>query len=91
MSALIPAIINLIMSRRGGKGGGGGSSGGGGGREPKSQEERSRDYWRKQILGVANDEDDGGMMKPSQFQNALNDMSPATSPQDLLNRVRSSR
>lgn len=48
MSALIPALIGLLMSKRGGGGGGGG----GGSKKPeKSQEEKSDYYWTKQILG----------------------------------------
>lgn len=47
MSALIPAIIELIMSRRGGGGGGGR----GGGRPHKSPEEMMRDYMAKKAMG----------------------------------------
>lgn len=61
MSALIPAIISLILSRRGGGGGGGGGYGGGGrggsrgGRQPKSIEDVTDDHWRKQIYKGAMD------------------------------------
>lgn len=44
MSALIPAIIRLIMSRSRGGGGGGAP------REPMSQEEQSNRHWRSAIL-----------------------------------------
>lgn len=69
MSALIPAIISLILSRRGGGGGGGGGYGGGGrggyrgggyrggGRQPKSIEDVSNDHWRKQIYKGALEND----------------------------------
>lgn len=56
MSALIPALIDLLISRlrqRGGGGGGGGhASGGGGGREPKPQKspsQRDREYWDDEL------------------------------------------
>jgi hypothetical protein len=56
MSALIPAIISLILSRKGGGGGGGYGGGGGGGgygrgRKPeRSTEEKSDYYWTGEIM-----------------------------------------
>lgn len=52
MSALIPALIKLLMSRRGG-GGGGGS---GGGREPMSDAEKDKKYWNRELLDMQNDQ-----------------------------------
>lgn len=44
MSALIPAIIKLLMKGRGGGGGGGG------GAPQKSDQEKHQDYWNRELL-----------------------------------------
>lgn len=49
MSALIPALIDLLMSRmKGGKGGGGG--GGGEARAPMSDVEKDNKYWDRELM-----------------------------------------
>lgn len=51
MSALIPAIIKLLMKGRGGGGGGGG----GGGAPQKSDQEKHQDYWNRELLKMLAD------------------------------------
>jgi hypothetical protein len=52
MTALIPALINMLVSgiRRRGGGGGGGYGGGGGGRPEKSAADKDAEYWYKASL-----------------------------------------
>lgn len=50
MSALIPAIIKLLMKGRGGGGGGGG-----GGAPQKSDQEKHQDYWNRELLKMLAD------------------------------------
>lgn len=87
MSALIPALIKLFMSRARGGGGGGGRSGGyggsrgGSGRAPKSPEEQDEEYWRKQNLSVSSAYDGyeaalKSMPKMMTFEEATNAFAP---------------
>ena len=61
MSALIPALINLLMSGRGGRGGGGG-----GGRPEPSQQEKSDYYWTGRLMSGDLDpkQEKGGKPQP---------------------------
>lgn len=50
MSALIPAIIKLLMKGRGGGGGGGGAPA-----PQKSDQEKHQDYWNRELLKMLAD------------------------------------
>jgi hypothetical protein len=59
MSALIPALINLLMSRmKGGGGGGGGRGGAGGGKQPESDYDKDEKYWNKELMKMPQPEDE---------------------------------
>lgn len=56
MSALIPALIDLLMSRM--KGGGRGGSGGGGGKMPESDYDKDEKYWNRELMKMPEPEDE---------------------------------
>lgn len=56
MSALIPALIDLLMSRMR-RGGGGAPAGGGGGREPASDADKDEKYWNRELMKMPDPED----------------------------------
>lgn len=58
MSALIPALIELLMSRRKGGGGGGGGAGGGGGKQPESDYDKDEKYWNRELMKMPQPEDE---------------------------------
>jgi hypothetical protein len=80
MSALIPALIKLFMSRA--RGGGGGGRGGysGGGRMPKPEKsaaEKDDEYWAKKNLSSSDGLDAfkaaaDAAVKPMSWEQALN-------------------
>lgn len=51
MSALIPALIKLLMSRRGG----GGGAAAGGGRAPADPQDKHLKYWNARLMSALDD------------------------------------
>jgi hypothetical protein len=95
MSALIPALIHLFMSRHGGGGGGGGGGGrggygrGGSGRQPKPQmstEQKSDYYWTGQMLnGNIFDENKDSEKEYDSYLKQLGGMGADTNYDQMMN------